>query len=933
MGKGKGVPPPVPQSGKGPSPIKTKAAPKPPSPNDELMLQKVFDKMELNFSFEDEATEAGLEAYDGPTVNCPRCEKDIREYMMDTHWQSHSTEIEPRLFLGARRNVENIKELLERTKITHVLNVAIEVGPLIRDLDGKIVKKDMPFHDLGSQDLEHIPEITAYMNEVLEAPPPPPSKKGGEQENRLLVQCVQGISRSATVMIAFLMEYRGLSLREAYNLLKKKRPIIDPRPEFIKYLGTMEMRLRKCEKPSLTPEEVVGQRIKIAVDEAPKVGRISQLVDQIVELQKDDHWLFQDLKSRYRFINWDLKYSLLSKDPAHEDLFATMCCYQLLRKYGFRYAPVTVASRARRWIVTQARQATSTASGDDGGKSDHNDDGDKASRSAKDVAVKNPEKREKEKEKQLKDDKPIPPTNIKNNSDGAAATATNTRNELNKRTVNLCFWDTKSEQLWENVFGIKREKRVPRLSPSDCVRGFSRTQTAYNSWTPERIGPLMRSISGKHDLSGDEVRRSPPINTVIDAERWALAFHAFYGTLEIYREYKEKLDAEHLDEEADALMKEWFEDTYDGFVEQKRTFTVEKVEKRICEGCRAMYTGEVCHCTKAKQVKQVVDTWAEWRDRPARSIRDVPWDEIRQMTEIKGSSGTGGVTLCAFDDGLLALKSVSSCMEFYADDVFRMLGIGIVDTRVISQYRDPEEYFEFFQTIDTRRQLIMARQADMNIPSTDEDSDMSTLLLGYDLRKNEFFKVLEVPTICTVPGEHGLFKIPIESLPRYFYNIGELAFGDCIINNLDRFPLGTLWKNEGNLSNALVTSEKVVGIDQAIQPIRETASGFRSYMDGLSALFKLDSAEFKSFVAEKMRTAFQLNCAIEPTSEHMDAFAKGFFETRMKCMEVDWDEFFISMEKKILELFDQSEVDIGQGRLPEATAFLRHTIALTRESA
>lgn len=51
------------------------------------------------------------------------------------------------------------------------------------------------------------------------------------QEQRVLVGCAAGISRSATFCIAALKEIEGLSLEEAYQEVKKARPQIAPHLE------------------------------------------------------------------------------------------------------------------------------------------------------------------------------------------------------------------------------------------------------------------------------------------------------------------------------------------------------------------------------------------------------------------------------------------------------------------------------------------------------------------------------------------------------------------------------------------------------------------------------------------------------------------------------------------------------------------------------
>ena len=57
---------------------------------------------------------------------------------------------------------------------------------------------------------------------------------------KVLVHCHAGISRSATVVIYYLMKKFGLSYNDAYSIVKLKRNIINPNPGFIHQLKYYE---------------------------------------------------------------------------------------------------------------------------------------------------------------------------------------------------------------------------------------------------------------------------------------------------------------------------------------------------------------------------------------------------------------------------------------------------------------------------------------------------------------------------------------------------------------------------------------------------------------------------------------------------------------------------------------------------------------------
>ncbi|PAA50178.1 hypothetical protein BOX15_Mlig031045g2 [Macrostomum lignano] len=61
--------------------------------------------------------------------------------------------------------------------------------------------------------------------------------------NNVLVHCMAGVSRSATLVLAYLMKYRNLNLRQAHDLCKQRRPYIRPNVGFWRQLCDYEERL------------------------------------------------------------------------------------------------------------------------------------------------------------------------------------------------------------------------------------------------------------------------------------------------------------------------------------------------------------------------------------------------------------------------------------------------------------------------------------------------------------------------------------------------------------------------------------------------------------------------------------------------------------------------------------------------------------------
>ncbi len=64
----------------------------------------------------------------------------------------------------------------------------------------------------------------------------------------VLVHCQMGISRSSTIVLAYLIRFEGMTRDEAYVHVKSRRPQCDPNPGFWRQLKTFESRLRRERK-------------------------------------------------------------------------------------------------------------------------------------------------------------------------------------------------------------------------------------------------------------------------------------------------------------------------------------------------------------------------------------------------------------------------------------------------------------------------------------------------------------------------------------------------------------------------------------------------------------------------------------------------------------------------------------------------------------
>ena len=128
-------------------------------------------------------------------------------------------QIEDNIWLGNFNSTKNIKDLKEKG-ITKILTVMNERRNIFNKEDGFIHK----IIDVMDIDYEN---IIQYFGECLNF------IKG---EEKSLVHCAGGISRSPTIVIAYLMWSKKMNYNEANKFVKLKKNNIRPNSGFIKQL-------------------------------------------------------------------------------------------------------------------------------------------------------------------------------------------------------------------------------------------------------------------------------------------------------------------------------------------------------------------------------------------------------------------------------------------------------------------------------------------------------------------------------------------------------------------------------------------------------------------------------------------------------------------------------------------------------------------------
>ncbi|KAL1780469.1 dual specificity protein phosphatase 13 isoform X1 [Sigmodon hispidus] len=150
---------------------------------------------------------------------------------------THINEVWPNLFLGDAYAARDKSRLIQ-LGITHVVNVA--AGKFQVDTGAKFYRgtpleyygieaDDNPFFDLSVYFLP----VARYIRDALNTP-----------RSRVLVHCAMGVSRSATVVLAFLMICENMTLVDAIQTVQAHRDIC-PNSGFLRQLQVLDNRLRR----------------------------------------------------------------------------------------------------------------------------------------------------------------------------------------------------------------------------------------------------------------------------------------------------------------------------------------------------------------------------------------------------------------------------------------------------------------------------------------------------------------------------------------------------------------------------------------------------------------------------------------------------------------------------------------------------------------
>jgi protein-tyrosine phosphatase len=140
---------------------------------------------------------------------------------------SGPVEIIPKLYLGNQKDSSDLI-CLQQLNITHILNVTHNIPNLFENMD-KFRYLTLPVEDNSDGNMMDLfPKAFDFIDAALSG------------TGSVLVHCVGGISRSSTIIIAYLMFKQNYTLNDAYDFVKVKKPNVAPNFNFMGQLLDLE---------------------------------------------------------------------------------------------------------------------------------------------------------------------------------------------------------------------------------------------------------------------------------------------------------------------------------------------------------------------------------------------------------------------------------------------------------------------------------------------------------------------------------------------------------------------------------------------------------------------------------------------------------------------------------------------------------------------
>uniref|UniRef100_A0A6B2LBS9 protein-tyrosine-phosphatase n=1 Tax=Arcella intermedia TaxID=1963864 RepID=A0A6B2LBS9_9EUKA len=175
---------------------------------------------------------------------------------------------------------------------------------------------------------------------------------------RILFHCIDGNTKSAVTLMAYLIKFQNFNLRSAYDLVKERRPQICPSTHMMRFLCHFEIEIRGGTSTMTLKDWVIPAKQKIDNSKAKHKKGISKVAKEEIAFQ----WLPLDkliycadqvCEGDYNESNMEqfIKYTL--SQIQNDNLLD-----QEMKEKSFKWADIerTLIERAKDWFTDRIQQ-------------------------------------------------------------------------------------------------------------------------------------------------------------------------------------------------------------------------------------------------------------------------------------------------------------------------------------------------------------------------------------------------------------------------------------------------------------------------------------------------------------------------------------------------------------------------------------------------
>lgn len=140
-------------------------------------------------------------------------------------WEANCISEDSNIWLGGLASACD-REALRKKKIGRIVSAVYDCNPIFPD-DPELLYLKVPVIDKPTADIaKHFDRAIEFIHD------------GVQKKQGILIHCVYGISRSSTLVCAYLIKKHNMNVKQAIAHVKKCRPDADPNSGFLVQLQT-----------------------------------------------------------------------------------------------------------------------------------------------------------------------------------------------------------------------------------------------------------------------------------------------------------------------------------------------------------------------------------------------------------------------------------------------------------------------------------------------------------------------------------------------------------------------------------------------------------------------------------------------------------------------------------------------------------------------